>query len=139
MLAGMRIEPPPSPACPTGTMPLATAAADPPLEPPELCCVFHGLRVGPCDCGSAVGSSPNSGVLVLPTITNPAPSSFSKRWLVVRRDVLQLLQQSVAAVVRRTGERPVEVLHDDRHAAERPVGQAVVARGAAARGRTAGG
>ena len=34
MLAGMRIEPPPSLACATGTMPLATAAAEPPLEPP---------------------------------------------------------------------------------------------------------
>ena len=47
MLAGMRIEPPPSPACATGTMPLATAAAEPPLEPPELRVVSHGLRVGP--------------------------------------------------------------------------------------------
>ena len=36
MLAGMRIEPPPSPACATGTMPLATAAAEPPLDPPAL-------------------------------------------------------------------------------------------------------
>ena len=33
-LAGMRIEPPPSLACATATMPLATAAADPPDEPP---------------------------------------------------------------------------------------------------------
>ena len=34
--AGMRIEPPPSLACATGTMPAATAAAEPPLEPPAL-------------------------------------------------------------------------------------------------------
>ena len=47
MLAGMRIEPPPSPACATGTMPLATAAAEPPLEPPGVCARFHGLCVGP--------------------------------------------------------------------------------------------
>ena len=33
-LAGMRIEPPPSPACPNGTMPDATAAPLPPLDPP---------------------------------------------------------------------------------------------------------
>src|SRR6516162_7640534 len=32
--AGMRIEPPPSLACASGTMPAATAAADPPEEPP---------------------------------------------------------------------------------------------------------
>ena len=78
MLAGMRIDPP-SPAWPTGTMPLATAAAEPPLDPPLLCAVFHGLWVGPYACGSVVGIRPNSGVLVLPTITNPARSSFSKR------------------------------------------------------------
>ncbi len=45
--AGMRIEPPPSFACATGTMPLATAAADPPDEPPEVCPRFHGLCVAP--------------------------------------------------------------------------------------------
>ena len=31
---------------PTGTMPAATAAAAPPLEPPALCSRFQGLRVG---------------------------------------------------------------------------------------------
>src|SRR5579863_9790925 len=45
--AGMRIEPPPSVACAMGSMPDATAAAAPPLEPPALRAVFHGLRVGP--------------------------------------------------------------------------------------------
>ena len=33
----MRIEPPPSLACAIGTMPAATAAAEPPLEPPVEC------------------------------------------------------------------------------------------------------
>ena len=46
-LAGMRIEPPPSLAWPIGTSPAATAAADPPLEPPVERVVSHGLRVGP--------------------------------------------------------------------------------------------
>ena len=45
--AGMRIEPPPSFACATATMPLATAAAEPPLEPPGVWPSFHGLCVGP--------------------------------------------------------------------------------------------
>ena len=47
MLAGPRIEPPPSLACAAGTMPAATAAAEPPLEPPALCAGFQGLRVAP--------------------------------------------------------------------------------------------
>ena len=46
-LAGMRIEPPPSLACAAATSPAATAAAEPPLEPPVECARFHGLRVGP--------------------------------------------------------------------------------------------
>src|SRR5947199_10732969 len=45
-LAGMRIEPPPSLAWASGTMPLATAAAAPPDDPPVECCGFHGLRAG---------------------------------------------------------------------------------------------
>jgi hypothetical protein len=43
----MRIDPPPSPAWPIGTTPAATAAADPPLEPPGVREVSQGLRVGP--------------------------------------------------------------------------------------------
>ena len=46
-LAGMRIEPPPSLACAIGTMPDATAAAAPPLEPPAEREVSQGLRVAP--------------------------------------------------------------------------------------------
>ena len=45
--AGMRIEPPPSEAWAIGTMPAATAAAAPPLEPPGTWSTPHGLRVGP--------------------------------------------------------------------------------------------
>jgi len=33
--AGMRIDPPPSLACAIGTIPAATAAAEPPLDPPS--------------------------------------------------------------------------------------------------------
>src|SRR5215472_18832656 len=70
--AGMRIEPPPSLAWAAGTMPAATAAAAPPDEPPEVRDKSHGLRVGPNMAGSVTGSSPISGVLVLPKITRPA-------------------------------------------------------------------
>jgi hypothetical protein len=44
---GIRIEPPPSPPRPIGTMPEATAAAVPPLEPPGVWPVDHGLCVIP--------------------------------------------------------------------------------------------
>ena len=70
--AGMRIEPPPSLPCASGTMPPATAAAAPPLEPPGVRSVSHGLRVGPNLRGSDTGRIPNSGMFVLPTMTKPA-------------------------------------------------------------------
>ena len=68
----MRIEPPPSLACAAGTSPAATAAADPPLEPPGERSRSHGLWVGPKAIGSVVGRMPSSGVFVRPRITSPA-------------------------------------------------------------------
>ncbi len=70
--AGIRIEPPPSLAWATGTQPDATAPAEPPLEPPVVRSGSQGLRAGPNRRGSVTGRIPNSGVWVLPTITNPA-------------------------------------------------------------------
>ena len=68
----MRIDPPPSLAWAAGTMPAATAAAEPPDEPPGVRSRLHGLRLGPNRVGSVTGCRPNSGVLVLPKITRPA-------------------------------------------------------------------
>ncbi|SOZ34877.1 protein of unknown function [Cupriavidus neocaledonicus] len=65
-------EPPPSLACAIGTMPAATAAAAPPLEPPALCAGFHGLRVAPPNALSVVALKPNSGVWVRPIVAKPA-------------------------------------------------------------------
>jgi hypothetical protein len=79
--AGMRIEPPPSLACAAATMPAATAAAAPPLDPPALWPSFHGFAVAPYASGSVVGSSASSGVLVRPSETKPAATSFSVKWL----------------------------------------------------------
>ena len=70
--AGIRIEPPPSEPCASGTMPAATAAPEPPDEPPGVRSRSHGLRVGPKRRGSVQGTIPNSGLDVLPTITKPA-------------------------------------------------------------------
>jgi hypothetical protein len=52
-------------------MPDATTAADPPLERRGS----QGLRAGPNSSGSQAGAIPNSGVLVLPTMTRPARRS----------------------------------------------------------------
>ena len=76
----MRSEPPPSLPCATGSMPPATAAAAPPEEPPGVRSVSHGLRVGPVWRGSVVGRIPNSGMLVMPTITNPASCNRRTRY-----------------------------------------------------------
>src|SRR5207245_7602271 len=78
-LAGMRIEPPPSLACATATMPLATAAAEPPEDPPVECPGFHGLRAGGKLFGSVVTVVPNSGTVVRPGATNPAARECSAR------------------------------------------------------------
>ena len=78
-LAGMRIEPPPSLACATGTIPEATAAAEPPLDPPVERVTSHGLRLGPYAFGSVVGRIPSSGVFVLPIVTKPACLKRSAR------------------------------------------------------------
>ena len=45
--AGIRTEPPPSEPCAAATIPAATAAPDPPDDPPEVRSRFQGLRVGP--------------------------------------------------------------------------------------------
>ena len=68
----MRVEPPPSLACAIGIMPAATAAAAPPDEPPVVRVGSHGLRVAPNRRGSVVGTMPNSGRFVVPTMIAPA-------------------------------------------------------------------
>src|SRR5690606_39754210 len=70
--AGIRIEPPPSVACAIGSRPAATAAAEPPLEPPGERLRSHGLWVGPNSAGSVAADKPNSDELVLPMTTRPA-------------------------------------------------------------------
>ena len=70
--AGIRIEPAPSAATAAGTRPAATAAAEPPLEPPGVRSVSHGLRVTPHVIDSVNGHRPSSGIFVLPTTIAPA-------------------------------------------------------------------
>src|SRR5699024_11222477 len=70
--AGIRMDPPPSLAWAAGTILAATAAAAPPLEPPALRSKSQGVRAGGATAGSVYGGKPNSGVLVLPTMSVPA-------------------------------------------------------------------
>jgi hypothetical protein len=70
--AGIRIEPPPSFPCAIATIPDATAAAEPPLDPPGVRVLSHGFRVAPKSRGSVVGRKPNSGQFVFPRKTSPA-------------------------------------------------------------------
>src|SRR5947208_15263112 len=62
-LAGVRTEPPKSVPWATGTMPAATATADPPDDPPEVSAGSNGLRVGPHNLLVQTAPKPNSGVL----------------------------------------------------------------------------
>ena len=70
--AGMRIEQPKSVPCAIGTMPVATATADPPDEPAGLSAGFHGLRVAPNSALTVFAPVANSGVLVLASTMAPA-------------------------------------------------------------------
>ena len=64
--AGRKVEPPVCDPRAAGTIRAATEAAEPLLEPPGVCSIFQGLRVGE---GSAVA---NYVVTVLPRMTAPA-------------------------------------------------------------------
>lgn len=70
--AGNRIDPPPSVPNAADTNPAATAAADPPLDPPGENPDPHGFRVTPPESDSVNGHRHNSGARVRPTTTAPA-------------------------------------------------------------------
>ena len=59
-----------------GHRPAASAAAAPPLDPPGVRVVSHGLRHAPFSSDSVTATVPNSGVFVLPMIVKPAERSL---------------------------------------------------------------
>src|SRR6478752_943390 len=73
--AGILIEPPVSVPTVPRHMPLATAAAEPPLEPPGERDGSCGFLAGPNPESSFVVPNANSCRLVLPTNTAPASRS----------------------------------------------------------------
>ena len=74
-LAGWRIDPPTSLPIPRGDMPLDTAAASPPLEPPVVRVSSHGFLVVPNMRLPVSHHRANSGRFVFAIITPPASSS----------------------------------------------------------------
>src|SRR5439155_443220 len=73
--AGMRMEPPVSEPSAAGQNPAATAAADPPLDPPGVRDRSQGFRTDPAWGFALVTPYANSWRPVLPTITAPASRS----------------------------------------------------------------
>ena len=71
-LAGWRIDPPVSVPVAAGTRRAATAAAEPPDEPPGTRAVFQGLRTGRNAEFSLLEPIANSSQLSLPSVTVPA-------------------------------------------------------------------
>ena len=73
-LAGVRRLPPRSDPCASQTMPVASATAAPPEDPPQVRSVFHGFRVRPNTGLKVCAPAPNSGVLDFASTMPPAAS-----------------------------------------------------------------
>jgi hypothetical protein len=95
---GLRIDPEVSPPVATVTMPAASAAAEPLLEPPGVRARFHGL----CASGNAPPDpalpKENSGRCVFPTST--APACFKRVTTVASKPGTKSTSTGVLAVVR---------------------------------------
>jgi hypothetical protein len=75
--AGMRIDAPKSVPWASGSMPDATAAAEPPDDPAGDSAGFQGLRVAPNTALTVLAPVANSGVLVL--ASRMAPAALRRR------------------------------------------------------------
>lgn len=71
----MRSEPPVSEPVQTGSRSHASAAAEPPDEPPALSRGSNGLPVAPQTALRVLAPAPSSGTLVLPATMAPAARS----------------------------------------------------------------
>src|SRR5436309_3077913 len=76
--AGWRTEPPVSVPSAHTASPAATAAAEPPDEPPGTVSRFQGLRTGPYAEFSLEEPMANSSQLVFPTRTEPAADNLAQ-------------------------------------------------------------
>ena len=119
----MRMEPPPSLACAAATRPAATAAAEPPLEPPGERDGSHGFLVAPKASGSVVGQDPELGGVGLAEEDEARLAEAPREVAVLLLDPAHLAQEAHALVHRVAGRVGAQVLEQERHAAEGPVGQ----------------
>ena len=121
--AGMRIEPPPSLAWAIGTMPAATAAPEPPLEPPVERSRSQGLRVGAV--GARLGGRQDAqlGRVRLADRDQAGGAEALRQVGVDRGAEVALLQVAHAEVQRLAGECGAEVLEQEGDALEGPVGK----------------
>ena len=114
--AGQVIEPPVSLPIAIAIMSAATAAADPPLEPPTVRVGSQGLRVSPMSGLRVSPSRPNSDVLVLPTTIAPAPR---RRSTTIESSRGYEVTKGRRAVGGADAGRPLQVLDTDGNAVER--------------------
>ena len=107
-------------ACATGTMPAATAAAAPPLDPPVERVGVPRVAGRADAIGSVVAGEPNSGVFVLPTMTSPAARKRRTRCVSAAPPAERLEH----GMPRWYGSPAAcaTVLEQERHAGERPAG-----------------
>src|SRR5450830_451343 len=75
LAAGMRKDPPVSEPLHSGSRSVASAAAEPPDEPPALSSGLKGLPVAPHTVLRLLAPAPISGTLVLPATMAPAARS----------------------------------------------------------------
>ncbi len=79
--AGLRNDPPVSDPVAIGTIPVASATAEPPEDPAADFAGSNGLPVAPYTALRVFAPAPNSGVLVLPsTIAPAARTALMLRW-----------------------------------------------------------
>ena len=115
--AGIRIEPPPSEPVAHGTMPAATAAAEPPEDPPGVRLRSHGLRVTPFASVAVHGKIVSSGTFVMPIGIAPAARSRRTASASARSGGPKLREPRVLGLAR---HRDV-VLDRDRHTGQRTI------------------
>src|ERR1700752_5097789 len=119
--AGMRIDPPPSLAWTKGTIPDATAAAAPPLDPPGVRVVSHGLWVAP----HGLGGRHAAALRAVRAADDHQPGSTvaADECRVVVGDDVCLHERDVAVADPLPRVRGEEILDEERHAAEPAVGK----------------
>src|SRR6185312_12009859 len=111
---------PPSLAWAKGTIPDATAAAAPPLDPPGVRVVSHGLWVAPHATGSVVGTAELRAVRAAGD-HQPGRTVAADECRVGIGDNVRLHERDVAVADPLPLVRGEEILDEERHAAERAV------------------